>query len=125
MPTGFIDSAFFDRPARRRLVLVGAAVHKQDSFAMNVAQHAAVKAGATVAVFSLEMPASRSPCACCVPRRASICRPCATARSTTTADAPTMALGPGRGQRTWTTRREYARAAFARCRRLMAERGLI
>lgn len=58
VPTGFID---LDRTLTGvhggELVLVGARPSMgKTSFAMNIAQHAAMHAGKTVAVFSLEMP---------------------------------------------------------------------
>lgn len=58
VPTGFVD---LDRLLTGlhggELVLVGARPSMgKTSFAMNIAQHAAVDAGKTVAVFSLEMP---------------------------------------------------------------------
>ncbi len=58
VPTGFIDlDKLLTGFHPGELVLIGARPSMgKSSIAMNIAQHAAVKAGKTVAVFSLEMP---------------------------------------------------------------------
>ncbi len=129
VPTGFID---LDRLLTGlhggELVLVGARPSMgKTSFAMNVAQHAAVKAGKTVAVFSLEMPreqiAMRMLCT-----EASVDMQ-AVRHGTIDDDGwmrLTMALGPLAAANMYLDDTPGITPAQlrSRCRRLMAERGL-